>query len=268
METVELLEKVLERNNLNMAYRQVVRNKGSHGADKMSTDQLLGFLKENGQELISQLKDGTYNPLPVRRVEIPKPNGGTRILGIPSVKDRFIQQAITQIIAPCFEEVFSEYSFGFRPERSCHDALKQAKSFIEEGYEWVVDIDLEKFFDKVNHDMLMARVARIVKDKRILKLIRKYLKSGILINGIVMRSEEGTPQGGPMSPLLSNVMLDDLDKELEKRGLRFVRYADDVQIYVKSARAAERVMASVTKFIEKSLKLKVNRCKSEIGKPF
>jgi len=268
METAELLDKVLERNNLNMAYRQVVRNKGSHGADKMSTDQLLGFLKENGQELISQLKDGTYNPLPVRRVEIPKPNGGTRILGIPSVKDRFIQQAITQIIAPCFEEVFSEYSFGFRPERSCHDALKQAKSFIEEGYEWVVDIDLEKFFDKVNHDMLMARVARIVKDKRILKLIRKYLKSGILINGIVMRSEEGTPQGGPMSPLLSNVMLDDLDKELEKRGLRFVRYADDVQIYVKSARAAERVMASVTKFIEKSLKLKVNRCKSEIGKPF
>lgn len=268
METVELLEKVLERNNLNMAYRQVVRNKGSHGVDKMSTDQLLRFLKDNGQELISQLMDGTYTPLPVRRVEIPKPNGGTRILGIPSVKDRFIQQAITQVIAPCFEEIFSENSFGFRPERSCHDALKQAKSFIGEGYEWVVDIDLEKFFDTVNHDMLMARVARIIKDKRILKLIRKYLKSGILINGIIMRSEEGTPQGGPMSPLLSNVMLDDLDRELENRNLRFVRYADDVQIYVKSARAAERVIESVTKFIEKTLKLKVNRSKSEIGKPF
>jgi len=268
METIELLEKVLDRNNLNMAYRQVVRNKGSHGVDKMSTDELLGYLKENGKELVSQLKDGVYTPSPVRRVEIPKPNGGTRVLGIPNVKDRFIQQAITQVIAPCFEEIFSEYSFGFRPERSCHDALLQAKVFIEEGYEWVVDIDLEKFFDRVNHDMLMARVARIIKDKRILKLIRKYLKSGVLINGIITRSEEGTPQGGPMSPLLSNIMLDDLDKELERRGLRFVRYADDVQIYVKSPRAAERVMESVTKFIEKTLKLKVNRDKSEIGKPF
>lgn len=268
METTELMEKILERNNLNQAYFQVKRNKGSHGVDKMTTEELLPYLKENGQELISNLRKGSYKPLPVRRVEIPKPNGGKRILGIPSVKDRMIQQATAQVISPYFEEIFSETSYGFRLGRSTHDALKKSKEYIEQGYEWVVDLDLDKFFDRVNHDMLMARIARVIKDKAVLKLIRAYLNSGILINGIITKSDEGTPQGGPLSPLLSNIMLDDLDKELERRNLKFVRYADDVQIYVKSPRAAERVMSGITEFIETKLKLKVNRDKTQIGKPF
>jgi group II intron reverse transcriptase/maturase len=268
METTELMEKVLDRNNLNTAYLQVKRNKGSHGIDKMTIDELLPYLKENGQRLIQEIREGSYKPKPVRRVEIPKPSGGKRMLGIPSVIDRLIQQAIAQVITPYFEEIFSDNSFGFRPGRSTHDALKRAKAHIEEGNEWVVDIDLEKFFDRVNHDMLMARVARVIKDKSVLKLIRKYLNSGVLVNGIITVSDEGTPQGGPLSPLLSNIMLDDLDKELKRRNLAFVRYADDVQIYVKSPRAAERVMEGVTSFIEKKLKLKVNREKTEIGKPF
>lgn len=268
METTGLMEKILDRDNLNLAYLQVKRNKGSHGVDKMTTDDLMPYLKEHGKELVQRIREGKYKPQPVRRVEIPKPNGGKRMLGIPSVVDRMIQQAIAQVIAPCFEEVFSDSSFGFRPGRSTHDALRRAKEYIEEGHEWVVDLDLEKFFDRVNHDMLMARVARIIKDKAVLKLIRKYLNSGVLINGMIMVSDEGTPQGGPISPLLSNIMLDDLDKELERRGLRFVRYADDVQIYVKSPRSAERVMTGITDFIENKLKLKVNREKTQIGKPF
>lgn len=268
METTGLMEKILDRDNLNLAYLQVKRNKGSYGVDKMTTDDLMPYLKEHGNELVQRIREGKYKPQPVRRVEIPKPNGGKRMLGIPSVVDRMIQQAIAQVIAPCFEEVFSDSSFGFRPGRSTHDALRRAKEYIEEGHEWVVDLDLEKFFDRVNHDMLMARVARIIKDKAVLKLIRKYLNSGVLINGMIMVSDEGTPQGGPISPLLSNIMLDDLDKELERRGLRFVRYADDVQIYVKSPRSAERVMTGITDFIENKLKLKVNREKTQIGKPF
>ncbi len=268
METTQIMESILNRNNLNAAYIQVKRNKGSHGVDNMSIHEMLPYLKENGQNIIQKILEGYYKPQPVRRVEIPKPNGGKRLLGIPTVIDRLVQQAIAQVISPYFEEIFSENSYGFRKGKSCHDALLKAKSYIEEGYEWVVDIDLEKFFDRVNHDMLMARVARVIKDKRVLKLIRKYLNSGVLINGVIVINEEGTPQGGPLSPLLSNIMLDDLDKELEKRNLRFVRYADDCQIYVKSSRAAERVMESVSNFIETKLKLKVNREKSEIGKPF
>lgn len=268
MDTTELLEKILDRNNMNLAYVQVKRNKGSHGIDKMSIEEALPYLKENGQKLVENILEGYYKPQPVRRVEIPKPNGGKRMLGIPTVIDRIIQQAISQIISPHFEEKFSDKSYGFRPGRSCHDALIKAKSYMEEGYEWVVDIDLEKFFDRVNHDMLMARVARVIKDKRVLKLMRKYLNSGILVNGLIVTNEEGTPQGGQLSPLLSNIMLDDLDKELESRNLRFVRYADDCQIYVKTPRAAERVMDNVRKFIETKLKLKVNREKSQTGKPF
>lgn len=268
METTKLMEKVLERDNLNLAYLQVKRNKGSYGVDKMTVDELLPYLKGQGNELIQRIREGKYNPQPVRRVEIPKPNGGKRMLGIPSVTDRMIQQAIAQVITPHFEEIFSNNSYGFRPGRSTHDALQKAKAHIEAGNEWVIDIDLEKFFDRVNHDMLMARVARVIKDKLVLKLIRKYLKSGTMINGIITISEEGTPQGGPLSPLLSNIMLDDLDKELERRKLNFVRYADDIQIYVKSPRAAERVMEGITQFIESKLKLKVNREKTQIGKPF
>jgi group II intron reverse transcriptase/maturase len=265
METTVLLEKIVHRDNLNLAYRKVKSNKGSHGVDNMSIEETLPYLKENGKELVERILAGTYKPSPVRRVDIPKPNGGTRQLGIPTVIDRMIQQAIVQVINPYFEEVFSDNSYGFRAGRSAHDALGKAKSYIAEGKRQVVDIDLEKFFDKVNHDMLMHRVSKVIKDKRVLKLIRAYLNSGVMMDGVIVGSEMGTPQGGPLSPLLSNTMLDDLDKELERRGLSFVRYADDCNIYVKSPRAAERVMKGVTEFIEKKLKLKVNREKSEIG---
>ena len=203
---------------------------------------------------------------PVRRMGIPKPEGGERQLGIPTVLDRFIQQAVAQVLTPLFEPHFSPHSYGFRPGRSAHDAMKQAQKYVRDGYDWVVDIDLERFFDRVNHDMLMARVARVVKDKRVLKLIRAYLESGVMVNGVVMDTEEGTPQGGPLSPLLSNIMLDDLDKELEKRGHKFVRYADDCNVYVKTQRAGERVMGSVVQFLEKKLKLKVNRQKSKVDR--
>jgi group II intron reverse transcriptase/maturase len=217
-------------------------------------------------EIRAALESETYKPSPVRRVEIPKPDGGVRLLGIPSVIDRLLQQAIAQVLTPIFERKFSAQSYGFRPGRSAHQAIQKAQEYTQEGYEWVVDIDLEKFFDRVNHDMLMARVAREVKDKRVLKLIRAYLESGVMVNGVVMESEEGTPQGGPLSPLLSNVMLDDLDKELEKRGHKFVRYADDCNIYVKTQRAGDRVMESVREFLEKKLKLKVNPKKSKVDK--
>lgn len=262
-----LLEEILDRNNLNLAYKRVKSNKGSHGVDGMKVDELLPFLKQNGETIKQKLLEGTYRPAPVRRVEIPKPDGGVRLLGIPTVLDRWIQQAITQVLSPIFEKGFSESSYGFRPGRNAKQAVEAAKRHIEAGYKWTVDLDLEKFFDRVNHDKLMSLVAKKVQDKRVLKLIRLYLESGVMLNGVKIEAEEGVPQGSPLSPLLSNIMLDSLDKELEKRGHKFCRYADDCNIYVKSRRAGERVMASITKYLEEKLKLKVNRDKSAVDIP-
>jgi group II intron reverse transcriptase/maturase len=264
--SAELWEQIWERGNLLTALERVERNGGAPGIDGMTVEELRPYLRERWLELREALDRETYKPSPVRRVEIPKPDGGVRQLGIPTVVDRFLQQAIAQALTPLFEPLFSPTSYGFRPGRSAHQAIKQAQEYIRKGYEWVVDIDLEKYFDRVNHDMLMARVARVVKDKRVLKLIRAYLNSGVMVNGVVLDSEEGTPQGGPLSPLLSNIMLDDLDKELEKRGHKFVRYADDCNIYVKTRRAGERVMESVKGFLEKKLKLKVNPKKSKVNR--
>ncbi len=261
---VGVWEAVFTRENLQTARKRVESNRGAAGIDGMEVQELSGFLKEHWLEVREALESGKYRPSPVRRVEIPKPDGGMRQLGIPTVLDRLIQQAIAQVLTPLFEEEFSDYSYGFRPGRSAHQAVQQAQAYIREGYDWVVDIDLEKFFDRVNHDMLMARVARAVKDKRVLKLIRAYLESGVMNNGVVMETEEGTPQGGPLSPLLSNIMLNDLDQELEKRGHKFVRYADDCNIYVKTQRAGERVLESVKRYLEKKLKLKVNPKKSKV----
>jgi RNA-directed DNA polymerase len=263
---VELWEQVWEKGNLTTAMKRVESNGGAPGIDGMTVKDLRPYLKEHWLEIREALESGAYKPSPVRRVEIPKPDGGVRLLGIPSVIDRLLQQAIAQVLTPIFERKFSPHSYGFRPGRSAHDAIKQAQEYIQAGNEWVVDIDLEKFFDRVNHDMLMARVAREVKDKQVLKLIRAYLNSGAMVNGVVMETGEGTPQGGPLSPLLSNIMLDDLDKELEKRGHKFVRYADDCNIYVKTPRAGERVMESVREFLEKKLKLKVNQKKSKVDR--
>ncbi|MGG3739374.1 group II intron reverse transcriptase/maturase [Aeribacillus pallidus] len=263
-----LMDKILSRENLIEALKRVERNKGSHGIDGMSVKSLRRHLYENWDTLRQSLRDGTYEPSPVRRVEIPKPNGGIRLLGIPTVTDRFIQQAIAQVLTPIFDPSFSEHSYGFRPNKRGHDAVRKARGYIKEGYRWVIDIDLEKFFDKVNHDKLMGIIANKVKDRMVLKLIRKYLQAGVMINGVVHESEEGTPQGGPLSPLLSNILLDKLDKELESRGHKFVRYADDCNIYVKSKKAGERVMTSITEYIEKKLKLKVNRGKSAVDRPW
>ena len=232
----------------------------------MTVEELRPYIIAYWREIRGALDGGRYRPSPVRRVGIPKPEGGERQLGIPTVLDRFIQQAIAQVLSPLFESHFSPHSYGFRPGRSAQEAMKQAQEYVQDGYDWVVDIDLERFFDRVNHDMLMARVARVVKDKRVLKLIRAYLESGVMVNGVVMEPEEGTPQGGPLSPLLSNIMLDDLDKELEKRGHKFVRYADDCNVYVKTQRAGERVKGSVVQILEKKLKLKVNRQKSKVDR--
>jgi group II intron reverse transcriptase/maturase len=259
-------EAVFSKENMQTALKRVESNKGAAGVDGREVSELCGYLKEHWLEVREALERGTYRPSPVRRVEIPKPDGGVRELGIPTVLDRLIQQAIAQVLTPMFEEVFSAHSYGFRPGRSAHQAVQQAQAYITEGNEWVVDIDIEKFFDRVNHDMLMARVARVVKDKRVLKLIRAYLNSGVMVNGVVMEREEGTPQGGPLSPLLSNIMLDDLDRELEKRGHKFVRYADDCNIYVKTQRAGERVLEGVKQFLEKKLKLSVNPKKSKVEK--
>jgi len=262
-----LLEKIVDRNNLNQAYKRVKSNKGSHGVDGMKVDELLQYLKQHGDELKQSIMEGEYNPQPVRRVGKPKPDGGIRILGIPTVLDRMIQQAIAQILSPIFEEKFSNNSYGFRPNRSAKQAVLKAKEYIEQGYKWVVDIDLAKYFDTVNHDILMALIAKEIRDKRVLKLIRKYLQSGVMINGVTVENEEGCPQGGPLSPLLSNIMLNELDKELEKRGHKFCRYADDGNIFVKSKKAGERVMTSITNFLESKLKLKVNKEKSAVDRP-
>ena len=264
-----LLEEVLRRENLVKAYHRVRTNKGSPGTDGMTVVDLGPYLKENWLRIRKELLAGTYIPQPVKRVDIPKPSGkGVRSLGIPAALDRFIQQAILQVITPLFDPHFSKSSFGFRPGRSPHDAVTQARQYVEDGYRVVVDFDLEKFFDHVNHDMLMARVARRVKDKRLLKMLRRYLTSGIMYEGIVQEHTEGTPQGSPLSPLLSNILLDELDKELERRGHRFCRFADDCNIYVKSHKAGERVMASITRFLEKRLHLPVNREKSAVGRPW
>ncbi len=265
--TSTMLEEVLDRVNLNLAYKRVRKNVGSHGVDGMKVDELLPYLKQHGESLKQSLLEGKYRPQPVRRVEIPKPDGGKRLLGIPTAVDRMIQHAIAQVLSPIFEKEFSKYSYGFRPGRNAHQAIEQAQQYINEGYKVVVDLDLEKFFDRVNHDKLMYLLAKRISDKRMLKLIRAYLESGVMLDGLVSPTEEGTPQGGPLSPLLSNVMLDELDKELEKRGHRFCRYADDCNIYVRSKKAGTRVMDSVSQFIEKRLKLKVSREKSAVDYP-
>lgn len=264
-----LVEEVLRRENLVKAYHRVRANKGTPGVDGVTVDDLKPCLKEHWSRIKEHLISGTYVPQPVRRVDIPKPGGkGVRSLGIPTALDRFIQQAILQVLTPLFDPHFSDSSYGFRPGRSAHDAVRKARCHVEEGFRCVVDIDLEKFFDTVNHDMLMARVARRVRDKRLLKLIRAFITSGIMTEGVVRAHTEGTPQGSPLSPLLSNILLDDLDKELERRGHRFCRYADDCNIYVRSTKAGERVMASLTRFLGKRLRLKVNREKSAVDRPW
>jgi RNA-directed DNA polymerase len=261
------MEAIVERNNLRKALARVKANKGAAGIDGMSFEDLAPYLKVHWPAIRAQLLDGTYKPQPIRRVEIPKASGGKRPLGIPTVLDRFIQQAVMQVLQAHWDRTFSEQSFGFRPGRSAHQAVEQAQAYMASGHAVVVDIDLEKFFDRVNHDILMGLIAKRVSDKRILKLIRGFLTAGVLADGLVSPTEEGTPQGGPLSPLLSNLMLDVLDKELEKRGHRFVRYADDCNIYVRSQRAGERVMESIEQFLAKRLKLRVNKAKSAVAKP-
>ena len=263
-DTSMLLEEVLERNNMLLALKRVISNKGSHGVDGMKIDELREHIKKHWDTIKAKILESKYNPSPVRRVEIPKVDGGVRLLGIPTVQDRLIQQAIAQILSRIYEPLFSNNSFGFRPRRGAKDAVTKSKQYINEGNRWVIDMDLEKFFDKVNHDILMGKLEKKIKDKRLLSLIRKYLKSGILISGVSVTSAEGTPQGGPLSPLLANIMLDELDKELEKRGHKFCRYADDNNVYVKSKRAGIRVMESMIKLIENKLKLKVNKDKSAV----
>jgi RNA-directed DNA polymerase len=266
--TNRLMEEVCERENLKKALRRVKANKGSAGVDGMTVGEITGYLKQHWPAIREQLLNGTYEPKPVRRVEIPKPDGGgVRKLGIPSVLDRFIQQAVTQVLQRRWDRTFSDYSYGFRPGRSAHQAVAQAQQYIAEGHGWCVDLDLEKFFDRVNHDKLMGQIAKRVEDKRLLKLIRAFLNAGVMENGLVSPSVEGTPQGGPLSPLLSNLVLDELDRELERRGHRFVRYADDSNIYVRSERAGQRVMESITQFITQKLKLKVNEAKSAVARP-
>ncbi len=262
-----LMEDVCGRENCQQALRRVKANKGSPGIDGMRVEELPGYLKQHWPAIREQLLSGTYQPQPVRRVEIKKPDGGVRRLGIPTVLDRMIQQAAMQVLQRRWDPTFSEHSHGFRPQRSAHQAVAKAQQYIAEGNRWVVDLDLEKFFDRVNHDKLMAAMARRVSDKRMLKLTRAILESGVMENGLVSPVEEGTPQGGPLSPLLSNLVLDELDRELERRHLRFARYADDCNIYVGSERAGKRVMRSVTGFIERRLKLKVNEAKSAVARP-
>ena len=262
-----LMEKVVERENMNRALKRVEKNKGAAGIDGMEVKDLRPYLKEHWPRIKEELQKGEYKPKPVKQVTIPKPDKGMRKLGIPTVLDRLIQQALLQILNPIFDPLFCEESFGFRPRRSAHQAVKRAQSYISEGYTCVVDIDFKDFFDRINHDVLMARVARKVRDKRALKLIGAYLRAGIMTRGVLVRTKEGTPQGGPLSPLLANILLDELDKELKRRGHKFVRYADDLNIYVKSQRAGERVMQSVKGFVGRRLKLEVNEEKSATDKP-
>jgi RNA-directed DNA polymerase len=263
-----LMEAVVEGSNMRKAFARVVANKGAAGVDHLSVDELGSYLYAHWSRIKEDLLAGRYEPQPVLGVEIPKPAGGVRQLGIPTVLDRLIQQALHQVLGPIFDPGFSESSYGFRPGRSAHQAVLQARAHVASGRRWVVDMDLEKFFDRVNHDVLMARVARKVADKRMLGLLRRYLQAGMLRDGLVSQRVEGTPQGGPLSPLLSNILLDDLDKELERRGHAFCRYADDSNIYVRSRKAGERVLASVTRFLEKRLKLKVNAAKSAVDRPW
>ena len=266
-EAARLLEAILDRENMMAAYRRVVGNAGAAGVDAMSVGELGAFLREHWPRIKEDLLAGRYRPQPVRRVEIPKPGGGSRTLGIPTVLDRLIQQALHQGLSPLFDPGFSAASYGFRPGRSAHQAVLAARAHVAAGRRWVVDIDLERFFDRVNHDVLMARVARTVEDKRVLRLIRRYLQAGLMADGVATVRTEGTPQGGPLSPLLSNILLDDLDKELERRGHAFCRYADDCNVYVQSRRAGERVMASLTRFLAERLRLAVNRREERGGPP-
>jgi RNA-directed DNA polymerase len=267
-ETEQMMEAVVARENMLRAYEQVMSNKGAAGIDGMTVEQLKPYLQERWAKIKEELLEGEYQPQPVRCVEIPKPQGGMRQLGIPTVVDRLIQQALHQVLSPIFEPDFSESSYGFRPGRSAHQAVRQAREHVAEGRRWVADLDLEKFFDRVNHDVLMSRLARKISDKRVLRTIRRYLQAGMMTGGVVSPRTEGTPQGGPLSPLMSNVLLDELDKELERRGHKFCRYADDCNIYVRSRQAGERVMASVTEFLEKRLRLKVNLEKSAVARPW
>jgi RNA-directed DNA polymerase len=261
------MEEICQRENCKQALARVKSNKGSPGIDGMTVEKLPDYLRQHWPEIRGQLLSGTYKPQPVKRVEIPKPDGGVRKLGIPTALDRLIQQMVLQVLQPGWDPTFSEHSYGFRSGRSAHQAVAQAQRYISEGYSWVVDLDLEKFFDRVNHDRLMARLAQRISDKRVLKLIRRFLQAGVMENGLVSPVEEGTPQGGPLSPLLSNVVLDELDRELERRGHRHVRYADDCNIYVRSQRAGERVMENITRFLATKLKLKVNQAKSAVARP-
>jgi RNA-directed DNA polymerase len=266
--TLKLMEQVVGRENLKQALKRVRANKGAPGVDGMTVDDLVAYLKARWSRLREELLSGTYKPQAVLAVEIPKAGGGVRCLGIPTVVDRFIQQAILQVLTPIFDPTFSEASYGYRPGRSAQQAVKVGRDHVEAGYRWVVDMDIEKFFDRVNHDVLMSRVARRIEDKQLLKLIRAYLNAGIMVEGVVESREEGTPQGGPLSPLLSNILLDELDKELGKRGHRHTRYADDCNVYVRSKEAGQRVMASLEQFLKERLRLKVNREKSVVGRPW
>ena len=262
------MEEAVSRENLLLAYRRVQRNRGAPGVDGMAVGELMAHCRAHWPGIRERLLSGTYHPQPIRPVEIPKPGGGVRTLGIPTVLDRLIQQALLQVLTPIFDPLFSEQSFGFRPGRSAHQAVRAARAHMAQGHRWVVDMDLEKFFDRVNHDVLMARVKRRVKDKRVLVLINRYLQAGMMTDGPVSPRTMGTPQGGPLSPLLSNILLDELDKELEQRGHRFVRYADDCNVYVRSRAAGERVLASLTRFLEGKLRLKVNPAKSAVDRPW
>jgi RNA-directed DNA polymerase len=267
-EALRQMEVVVERQNLWRAYERVVQNKGAAGVDGLTVFEFKAWLQQHWPSVKAALLAGDYMPAAVRKVEIPKPNGGVRTLGIPTVLDRLIQQALLQVLQPEFEAGFSEHSYGFRPGRNAWQAVQRAQGYIKEGRRWVVDLDLEKFFDRVNHDILMSRVARKVKDGRVLKLIRRYLEAGMMWGGVVSTREEGTPQGGPLSPLLSNILLTDLDRELERRGHRFCRYADDCNIYVKSETAGQNAMVKITAYLEEQLKLRVNREKSAVARPW
>jgi len=264
----ELMEQVVTRENATAAWLAVKRNGGAPGIDGMTTQQLRDHVRKHWETIRARLLAGTYVPSPVRRVEIPKPNGGVRLLGIPTVLDRWIQQMLLQVLQAIFDPLFSAHSFGFRPGKSAHDAVRAAQNYVQGDKDWVVDMDITKFFDHVNHDILMHRLGQTIRDKRVLRVIGRYLRAGIMIEGVVQASEEGTPQGGPLSPLLANIYLDALDRELEQRGLAFSRYADDCNIYVSSQRAAERVLASITQWIKKHLRLEVNATKSGVGRPW